>query len=75
MEFIYHLFKPPGKNDEKAWRVVEFLVANGFRYQRVYRSFRRGTGEGSIPYPDNMKEAKEFVLKYAMQARVHIPSE
>lgn len=75
MEFISHLFKPPRTNDEKAWRVVEFLVANGFRYQRVYRSFPRGARERSIPYPDDMNEAKQFVVKYAEQARIHMPSE
>ena len=59
-------FRPPKKSDNKQWKKVIFLVENGFNFQKVYRK------EGPVwyreRYPDNIEQAREFVLKYQDQA-------
>jgi len=53
-------FKPPKKGDDKQWEKVKFLVDNGFRFQKI----RLGTGGESVPYPETLEGAKDFVVKY-----------
>ena len=58
-----HKFRPPKKDDLKAWKVVSFLNEYGFNYQHVKES----NGE-YVGYPTTLEEAKEFVDKYQKQA-------
>ena len=54
-------FKAPKKTDKKQWNKIQFLVKNGFRFQKI----RIGSGDhDTVPYPDTLEEAKEFVIKY-----------
>ncbi|WP_163831842.1 hypothetical protein [Spartinivicinus ruber] len=59
-------FRPPKKSNDKQWKKVQFLVENGFNFQKVYRK------EGSVwqreRYPQNLEQAKEFVIKFKDQA-------
>jgi hypothetical protein len=52
--------------------VVRFLVENGFIYHHVYLKVEVKNGikslEGYAKYPESLKEAKEFVVKYKAQA-------
>ena len=59
-------FQAPPKKDVKAWRVVEFLVENGFRFASIWERDERGLCL-HVPgaYPRTMDEAKEFVVRYA----------
>ncbi|HAH52295.1 MAG TPA: hypothetical protein DCL80_14005 [Balneola sp.] len=59
-------FKPPKKNDKKQWEKVKFLIENGFRFQKI----RTGPDHHeTIPYPETLEEAKEFVVKYKKYAK------
>ena len=54
-------FKPPKKSNRKQWEKIRFLFEHGFRFQKIRpekNSFE------SIPYPETLEEAKEFVIKY-----------
>ncbi|MCW8880436.1 MAG: hypothetical protein OQJ89_09440 [Kangiellaceae bacterium] len=54
-------FKAPKKNDTAQWKKIEFLHEHGFRFQKI----RIGSGHHDVvPYPENMEQAKEFVVKY-----------
>jgi hypothetical protein len=68
MTLLPHRFRPPKKGDDKKWEVVRFLVDNGFHYQHI--SDPKTIGKTTyVMYPDNLREAKEFVIKYKSQAR------
>lgn len=54
-------FKPPKKTDLDQWKKVKYLVDHGFRFQKI--RIERNSYE-SIPYPETLAEAKEFVIKY-----------
>jgi hypothetical protein len=48
------------------------LVENGFSYYHIYKTLEKKNGiiisyQGYVQYPDNLKEAKEFVEKYKEQ--------
>lgn len=64
-------FRPPKKDDDKKWLTVKFLVDNGFRYQHIYEAIdRKDKGKVeriTVAYPENLKDAREFVLKYKDQ--------
>ena len=68
MALLPHRFRPPKKTDDKKWEVVKFLVENGFYYQHISESENIDKNE-YVKYPDNLQEAKEFVIKYKNQAR------
>ena len=54
-------FKAPKKSDKKQWKKIHFLFEHGFRFQKI----RSGSGHhDTVPYPDTLEQAKEFVLKY-----------
>ena len=54
-------FKAPKKNDSAQWRKVEFLIEHGFLFQKI----RPNSGSyDSVPYPETLEQAKEFVVKY-----------
>nr|WP_298995195.1 hypothetical protein [uncultured Polaribacter sp.] len=59
-----HRFRPPKKQDERKWNVVKYFVSEGFEYQHIYDDEIINT---YVPYPETMKQAKEFVKKYAKQ--------
>jgi hypothetical protein len=61
-------FKPPKKSDSAQWKKVKFLVDNGFVFQKI-RVERNSMH--SIPYPETLSEAKEFVVKYRKWAVKH----
>lgn len=55
-------FKPPKRDDNKKWDVVQFLYENGFTYYSIYDGpYEHGC---SVPYPETMAEAVIFVEKY-----------
>jgi hypothetical protein len=63
---LTHRFRPPKKLDKKAWETAKFLVDEGFAYQYIYDDEIIQT---YVPYPETMKEAKEFVVKYKEQKK------
>jgi hypothetical protein len=58
-------FKAPKKSDSAQWKKVEFLVDHGFLFQKIRLD---KNGYESVPYPDTLAEAKEFVEKYKQYA-------
>jgi hypothetical protein len=77
-EYLYfnHKFRPPKRNDIKAWRVVKFLRENGFVYHHI-KEYVPTTHSGYIvdtAYPTNMKDAVLFVNRYKDQVVKFIPS-
>jgi len=72
MAMLSHTFRPPVKTDDKAWELVKFLWQNGFCFQHIFDEDANQTATSNskkyVPYPKNMAEAKEFVLKYKTQA-------
>lgn len=65
-----HRFRPPRRSDDKKWGTVQFLIENGFKYQHIYNYIEKEGNQISenVIYPENLKEAKEFVLKYKNQS-------
>ena len=63
-ENMFHVgrhFKPPKKTNKAQWAKVEFLIKNGFLFQKIRPE---SINDESIPYPETLEEAKEFVVKY-----------
>ncbi len=58
-------FKAPKKNDLKQWQKVEFLFEHGFRFQKIRRE---GNTAETVPYPETLQAAKEFVIQYQRYA-------
>jgi DNA-directed RNA polymerase subunit RPC12/RpoP len=54
-------FKPPKKSNKKQWKKIRFLFEHGFRFQKIHVNKNRVE---SIPYPETLEEAKDFVIKY-----------
>lgn len=54
-------FKAPKRSDLKQWKKIAFLFEHGFRFQKI-RLVKNSLE--SIPYPDTLEDAKEFVEKY-----------
>jgi hypothetical protein len=48
MMILPHRFRPPKKSDDHKWKVVEYLLSQGFRYEHA----------GKVP--ENLRDAKEF---------------
>jgi predicted RNA-binding Zn-ribbon protein involved in translation (DUF1610 family) len=68
MTLLPHRFRPPKRTEHKKWEVVKFLVENGFYYQHILEPESIDKTEYA-KYPDNLREAKDFVIKYKNQAR------
>ena len=72
MTLMTHRFRPPRKDDDKKWLTVKYLVDNGFTYQHIYEETETKDKQKikriNVAYPDNLREAKEFVTKYRDQA-------
>ena|SRR5690554_9449 len=62
-----HRFRPPKKTDDKKWEIVHFLITNGFHYQHIYEEL--GNSGNFVSYPENLREAKEFVERYKNYAK------
>jgi len=60
-------FKAPKKSDSAQWKKIRFLIAHGFLFQKIRPN---PNSSESIPYPDTLEEAKEFVIKYKKWARI-----
>ena len=73
MILLPHRFRPPKKTDDKKWETVRFLIENGFYYQHIYERTETEkdvtSSQTLVAYPDNLRDAKEFVEKYKSQAR------
>lgn len=68
MTLLPHRFRPPKKTEDKKWEVVKFLVDNHFYYQHISDP-ETIDKTVYVKYPDNLRDAKEFVIKYKNQAR------
>lgn len=65
---MYHVgrnFKAPGKSDSQQWAKIRFLISHGFWFQKIRPE---GISGESVPYPETLEEAREFVVKYADHA-------
>lgn len=60
-------FHAPKISDDKAWKLVDFLIHNGFVFHSVYDPAQRPSLV-KVPYPKTIEEAREFVVKYKNQA-------
>lgn len=54
-------FKPPKKTDKRQWEKVKFLFEHGFRFQKIRVN---PESNDTVPYPETLEQAKEFVVKY-----------
>jgi hypothetical protein len=63
---LSHHFRPPRKQATAKWKMVKYLVDQGFYYKHIYE---HPWGGCFMPYPATMQEAKEFVHTYQAQAR------
>ena len=54
-------FRPPKKREVAKWEVAKYLLDHRFYYHPVYANLYGGQ---SVKYPENMQEAKEFVVAY-----------
>ncbi len=54
-------FKAPKKSDLAQWKKVKYLVEHGFLFQKIHLD---PNSHESVPYPETLAEAKEFVVKY-----------
>lgn len=68
MRLLNQRFRPPKKSDNKGWQLVGFLIENGFPFQHIYQigknEYFKTPYDNYIPYPKNLRDAKEFVEKY-----------
>lgn len=74
MTLLSTRFRPPKKTDDKKWETVKYLIENGFFYDHVYQKIETNINgvlsyQNYATYPDNIRDAKEFVEKYKEQAR------
>ena|SRR5690554_4754214 len=73
MILLPHRFRPPKKTDDKKWETVKYLIDNGFYYQHIYKEIEIKNEvtlyQNYAAYPENIRDAKEFVEKYKNQAR------
>ena len=54
-------FKPPRDADIQQWDKVRLLLEHGFRFHSI-----RDRDGCEIAYPANLREAKEWVVKFAV---------
>ena len=60
-------FKAPKKTDKGQWQKIRFLFEHGFRFQKIY-VYVGSRRHDTVPYPETLEEAKEFVVKYRRYA-------
>ena len=63
--FMSHKFRPPKRTEVAKWQLVEFLADQGFIFHSI---FETPSGGAHVKYPANLREAKEFVIKYKEQS-------
>ncbi len=67
MQLINHSFRPPRKLDDRRWKVVRYLVENGFVFQHLYQTgkdeYSKPATNNYISYPKTLNDAAEFVQK------------
>jgi predicted RNA-binding Zn-ribbon protein involved in translation (DUF1610 family) len=72
MILLAHRFRPPKKSEDKKWETVKFLIENGFYFQHINEIGESENGlinsQNYVKYPDNLRDAKEFVQHYQAQA-------
>jgi len=56
MILLSHRFRPPKKIDENKWKVVEYLLNQGFRFEHT-----------DDKVPENIRDAKEFWNKIKLE--------
>lgn len=66
---LHHKFQAPKKSETRKWKVVEFLVENGFNYQTYWEPMLTEEGKvfGAKAYgrlPETMQETKDFLEEY-----------
>lgn len=69
---LSHRFRPPKKSEDKKWETIQFLIKNGFYFQHIYETITKEgfiKYENLVPYPKNIRDAKEFVERYKNQAK------
>ena len=49
MTILPHRFRPPARSNDRKWKVLEFLLASGFNFEKA----------GNVP--ETLIEAKEFI--------------
>ena len=68
-----HRFRPPKKREADQWAAVRYLVENGFRYEHLapghYPEWATTKFGNYVQYPENLREAKEFIEKYGALTR------
>ncbi|WP_139252311.1 hypothetical protein [Hymenobacter psychrotolerans] len=68
-----HRFRPPKKSESAKWDTVKFLIENGFPYQHIVErndpSNYLNRIEQYVQYPENLRDAQAFVIKYKSQAK------
>lgn len=74
MKLLPHRFRPPKKNEDKKWETDKFLIDNGIYFQNIYENETKTVhgvikSENLVSYPENIRDAKEFVEKHKNQAR------
>ena len=72
MVFLPHRFRPPKMTDLKKWEVVKFLLEHGFYYQHIRQEVINEYGittSNYAAYPENMRDAEEFVGKFKSQVK------
>lgn len=60
-------FTAPKKTDKAQWEKVQYLCEHGFRFQSIYEQ-REDGGFYRVSYPETLKDAREFVVKYQEQS-------
>jgi len=68
----HHKFKPPKKSEIKKWKVVKYLLDNGFEFGAHWVPLDGPGGSSPVsfntgPYPETMKEAEEFVKTFKVK--------
>lgn len=58
-------FKAPKRTDIKQWEKIEFLFQHGVRFQNIRLEANH---HATVPYPETLAQAKEFVLTYQKYA-------
>ncbi|GGF04007.1 hypothetical protein GCM10011383_13850 [Hymenobacter cavernae] len=68
-----HRFRPPKKREDEKWNAAQYLVEQGFCYEHISPAAeltKRSEAQANyVPYPENLREAREFVQQYRAFAK------
>ncbi len=60
-----HKFRPPKQSDAEGWKLVMYLVKNGFYFDRFWVPHPTKKDAKYYPgYPKSLRDAEEFVAQY-----------